>query len=452
MRKRVISILLCALMLSTLAFPALAIETQSDLTCSEGFVIPADDGEVLEELIDEFADIEPLNLIGNATRAEAVHMMVQAAAPADLVSSNTPNITGRFSDVSPQHWFFPAVAWASNRGWVNGYADGTFRPHNTISRQEFVVMLVRARGAGPGTINLTFADTNQIGNWALPYVRRAVQNGWVQGFPDNTFRPNAAFTRNDALTFVRRINSAVVYPNNIRTIHWNTQIGFIPASWQRINGNALGQPLPTPFWISDYTFRGWNSTDGWTARGVAVTASTIPTGNVTYHARWHEPRRHRDYWYRSSTVTLRTSPVNLGTTWQSALEDAARNWTNSATPITVRLDQGSPNLATTQFRSSENPSTLGSFRRHSRSGTELRQFEIRLYTQRIPEHVSANPGFEFHRVATSVWAHEIGHAVGLADDPNWNDRNSSIMNVNRCRDSVLHPTPFDRQSVNWLYR
>ena len=48
-----------------------------------------------------------------------------------------------FKDVAEGEWYTEAVAWAQNTGIVNGYEDNTFRPDQKISREEMAVMLVR---------------------------------------------------------------------------------------------------------------------------------------------------------------------------------------------------------------------------------------------------------------------------------------------------------------------
>ncbi|MCL2827763.1 MAG: S-layer homology domain-containing protein [Oscillospiraceae bacterium] len=409
--------------------------------------------------------IEPLNLSGYTTRGEAAALLVLAREPGLLTSPNTPNIVGRFSDVRPQDWFYPAVAWAASRGWVQGDDLGRFRPNDRITREEFVAIVVRAVDPRPSNWPLTaFRDANQITPWAIPYMRRAVENRWIIGTPEGLLNPRHFFLRVDALTFARRFPTpgvTVNFPTNIRTITWNASGGSSVTAWQRLAGSVIGNPMPNPTW-SGRTFRGWNTTDGRTARGVAVTASTFissGTGAVTYFARWHEPypsdaphngRRHMRQWYRSSAVTLRR--VYFEGAWRDSLDDAMRNWGNSATPITVSFTATSNNIAQIGNRYINDPAVLGHFERQAYSGTTLNRFIIRIYTMSILNHAEARPERQVRNVAASVWAHEIGHAVGLADNPSGATGNNSLMRSGRDRNAIRGPQPFDQQSVNWLYR
>jgi len=423
-----------------------------DELCLEGFVIPANDGTFGEDWLFNESDgvIELFSLPGNATRAEAIHLLVQAVFPFAFTSSNTPDIRGRFSDVSPQHWFYPAVAWASDRQWVTGFTDGTFRPNQTITRQEFVTMMVRAKGAGAGTINLTFTDRNQIADWALPHVRRAVQNGWIAGFPDNTFRPTAAFSRDHALTFARRINGGVSFPNNIRTITWNAHGGSTPVNWQRVSGNVIGRPLPTSTW-TDRTFRMWSSTNDTTTRGARLSENDrMPNGNIVRYARWRNPvNRHNPQWYSTTALTVR-NPNFLSVAWRNGVAGGVSNWQIQSTPVNFVMNSNSNNLV-----SSLNWGITGSWGRiwyREVTGIFLTRFDIELNSGRL---VSSNPDVtNLTNTIMSVMAHELGHAVGLRDNPTLPTNvavTNTIMNTHRDRNELIMPTTFDVQSVNWLY-
>ena len=51
-----------------------------------------------------------------------------------------------FSDVSDGTWYTEAVNWAAANGVVNGYPDGTFRPDRAVTRQETAAILARCLG------------------------------------------------------------------------------------------------------------------------------------------------------------------------------------------------------------------------------------------------------------------------------------------------------------------
>ena len=82
------------------------------------------------------------------------------------------------------------------------HTDGTFKPTNNITRAEFAAIAARflsddAAAAAP------FSDT--AGHWAEQDIARAVQAGWIKGYPDGTFHPNAYITRAEVMTAVNRM-------------------------------------------------------------------------------------------------------------------------------------------------------------------------------------------------------------------------------------------------------
>jgi len=88
------------------------------------------------------------------------------------------------------------------KGFMKGYPDGTFRPNAPITRAEFVVALARSAGLDsmPSPAR-TFKDL-PTSNWAAPLVYAAVAKGWISGYPDGTFHPTADITREESMAIV----------------------------------------------------------------------------------------------------------------------------------------------------------------------------------------------------------------------------------------------------------
>jgi|GEM_PF-465369 len=117
-----------------------------------------------------------------------------------------PEPVPAFHDVSEGHWAKAAIDRAVALGIVKGYADGTFKPQQPVTRAEFVTMLVRALqpSAQQAMADPTFKDAAQIGAWARAEVALAVTNGWINGFDDGTFRPGQQITRAEMTTIAAR--------------------------------------------------------------------------------------------------------------------------------------------------------------------------------------------------------------------------------------------------------
>jgi len=93
------------------------------------------------------------------------------------------------------HWAKATIERAAAAGIVSGYPDGTFGPNRTVTRAEFAVLLSKALQPSGTGVTLAFADQAKIGAWARQAVARAVQAGWIKGYKDGSFRPNAEITR-----------------------------------------------------------------------------------------------------------------------------------------------------------------------------------------------------------------------------------------------------------------
>lgn len=99
-----------------------------------------------------------------------------------------------FSDVS-NHWALQYINWAADNGYVNGYPDGTFKPEGNMTRAEFVKILNRFACAKEKA-DIRFDDVN-TSDWYYDEVRIAVRHGYVTN--GGSFRGNDAITRDDVM-------------------------------------------------------------------------------------------------------------------------------------------------------------------------------------------------------------------------------------------------------------
>lgn len=135
------------------------------------------------------------------TRAEAAVMVMKAAG--FEISNNTALICTD-KDTVPD-WAKAYVATAMYKGVVKGYEDGSFRPSNRLTRQETVVLVLRAFGIEEAQDkSLSFADSNTIPAWSAGYIKKAVELGIIKGYSDNTFGPTREITRAEVVTIISK--------------------------------------------------------------------------------------------------------------------------------------------------------------------------------------------------------------------------------------------------------
>lgn len=95
----------------------------------------------------------------------------------------TPKTTANpFRDMSSSSWYYSAVLWAYENGYAKGYPDGTFKPGQAVTRQEMVQFLYQASGSRSGSGNLSYySDGYTANNWAQPALRWATGLGILSG-------------------------------------------------------------------------------------------------------------------------------------------------------------------------------------------------------------------------------------------------------------------------------
>ena len=107
-----------------------------------------------------------------------------------------------FSDVPAGQWYTVAVSTLANVGAITGCGDGTFQPRKSISRAEFVTILIGIYGEDT-TKGMPFSDVGR--SWYYDAVATAYANGWVSGYTDGTFRPNQTITRAEAVVILNSV-------------------------------------------------------------------------------------------------------------------------------------------------------------------------------------------------------------------------------------------------------
>ncbi len=142
----------------------------------------------------EDGNFYPNNLI---SRAEFVTIVNNI-----MGNVNLSNIT--FSDVTPYAWYSDSISRAVAAGYLTGYADGTIKPDAPVTRAEAAAIAYRAWKLSPEG-SLKFADNADIGNWAATQIATLSSKNIINGYDDNTFRPNDPITRAEVANIIYRL-------------------------------------------------------------------------------------------------------------------------------------------------------------------------------------------------------------------------------------------------------
>ena len=134
-----------------------------------------------------------------------------------------------FSDVRPDDWYFQEISRAQAAGYI--IAGTLALPNQQITREEAAVVIHRISGLTPFEAGAgQFSDVPFA--WTRPYIGAVVSAGFMQGFPDGTFRPHAPITRGEAVVVLTRAMNRVS----------GLDISFIPPAEGNLNPLTFATP------------------------------------------------------------------------------------------------------------------------------------------------------------------------------------------------------------------
>ena len=139
---------------------------------------------------------------GSITRAEVATIFFRLLT--DDAREDNWSQRNSFTDVSEDDWFNNAVSTLTRMGILDGYEDGTFQPNAPITRAEFTKVAVSFFDYAEEDYRRgTFSDVDGS-EWYANFIAAAVELGLIEGYGDDTFRPNGDITRAEACTLVNR--------------------------------------------------------------------------------------------------------------------------------------------------------------------------------------------------------------------------------------------------------
>lgn len=136
-----------------------------------------------------FGPDDPVN------RAEAITIVVRAVANV----KNLPKLDHCFPDVAGEDWYVQTVCYARDLGWVTGYPDGTFQPVRTVTKAEYVKILLNAYGTDMAPLaafrDPLSGDVRDPDAWYAPFMSYAVASAMTNLDTVGNLNPGAILTR-----------------------------------------------------------------------------------------------------------------------------------------------------------------------------------------------------------------------------------------------------------------
>lgn len=140
----------------------------------------------------------------NITREEASKII------SEYIGNSEVSESGNLSDIE-NRWSTKFIKHLVSKGIVTGYTDGTFKPEKNITRAEFATIVCRyleseglMDGVNTSEVNLWDIESN----WAKDYIKKVAAKGYINGYPNGSFKPNNLITRAEVSAIVALMDGA----------------------------------------------------------------------------------------------------------------------------------------------------------------------------------------------------------------------------------------------------
>ena len=171
----------------------------------------------------------------------------------DGLNSNSYTVTINmgltFSDINSTQWWYDDVVAAANNGYIHGRGNGVFDPTGEITRAEFATMIANAMNYEDKPESpAAFTDVN--GHWAEDAINFCAENGIIDGYADCSFRPDQTITRQEVAAILARAFDLVEESNEKYTDdnlipEWSRDYVYLAKGSELMNGDAKGTFRPT---------------------------------------------------------------------------------------------------------------------------------------------------------------------------------------------------------------
>ena len=195
---------------------------------------------------------------GNITRAETAAILFRLMD--DTSRNNYYSTKSGFRDVAAGTWYNTYVATLNNAGVITDSANGYFRPNDAITRAELAAMLA------------AFTDTTRAANyfndvtanyWAANAIAVCAKLGWINGYPDGSFRPDRNVTRAELMAMINRATgrapkSADAFLPGMKTWSDNTADKWYYLDVQEATNSHSYTVRPTEIWTAITAAPNWS--------------------------------------------------------------------------------------------------------------------------------------------------------------------------------------------------
>ena len=195
---------------------------------------------------------------GNITRAETAAILFRLMD--DTSRSSFYSTRSGFRDVAAGSWYNTYVATLNNAGVITDSANGYFRPNDAITRAELAAMLAQFSDAIRAANYFTDVPAY---HWAAAAIARCAKLGWINGYPDGTFRPDDNVTRAELMAMLNRATgrapkSADAFLSGMKTWSDNAATAWYYLDVQEATNSHAYRSNPSEYWTALTAAPNWS--------------------------------------------------------------------------------------------------------------------------------------------------------------------------------------------------
>ena len=141
---------------------------------------------------------------------------------------------------------------------IKGYPDGEFKPSRNLTRAEFAALIFRFANIERADIENPFTDLEDA-HWAYNEILALTNSGLIEGYPDDTYKPENNITRAEVMTVINKLLGRKPLESYVESLHFNPYNDLYEEKWYYVT--VLEATITHNYWLNDtgyeYKWEDW---------------------------------------------------------------------------------------------------------------------------------------------------------------------------------------------------
>ena len=159
-----------------------------------------------------------------------------------------------FPDVAYERWSTRDIEYMADKGIVEGYPDGDFKPSRNLTRAEFAALIYRFTKVKKSKMDNPFTDLDNS-HWAYDEIMTLAKSGLIEGYPDKTYRPEDNISRAEVMTVINKVLGRNPLESYVKSLDFNPFNDLFVREWYYVT--VLEATITHNYWLDkkDYEYK-----------------------------------------------------------------------------------------------------------------------------------------------------------------------------------------------------